>query len=63
MSNEALQSTNEELGRRLIEALQRHWLLRKYVHKTKPPVRPLPESEEPARKPFKPLRSPKGVRT
>lgn len=43
----------------LIEALQRHWLLLKYVNKTKPPpVRPLPESEEPARKPFKPLRSP-----
>ena len=45
---------------RLVEALQRHWLLRKYVNKTNPPpVRALPESEDPARKRFKPLRSPK----
>ena len=56
------QTSMRELER-LIEALQRHWLLRKYVNKTNPPpVRPLPESEEPARKPFKPLRSPKDSR-
>lgn len=44
---------------RLIEAMQRNWLVRKYVDKTNPPpLRPLPESE-PARKPLKPSRSPK----
>jgi phospholipid/cholesterol/gamma-HCH transport system substrate-binding protein len=53
------QTSMRELER-LIEALERHWLLRKYVNKTNPPpARPLPESEEPARQPFKPLRSPK----
>ena len=42
------------------DCLVQHWLLRKYVNKMNlPPVRPLPESEEPARKPFKPLRPPK----
>jgi len=47
---------------RLIEAMQRHWLVRKYVNKTNPPpLRPLPGVEEPARKPFPPLRSPKGA--
>ena len=45
---------------RLIEAMQRNWLVRKYVDKTNPPpLRPLPESEEPARKALKPSRSPK----
>jgi phospholipid/cholesterol/gamma-HCH transport system substrate-binding protein len=45
---------------RLIEAMQRNWLVRKYVDKTNPPpLRPLPESEEPARKPLKLSRSPK----
>jgi phospholipid/cholesterol/gamma-HCH transport system substrate-binding protein len=45
---------------RLIEAMQRHWLLRKYVNKTNPPpLRPLPGVEKPAPKPFLPLRSPK----
>ena len=42
---------------RLIEAMQRHWLLRKYVNLTNPvPLRPLPPNEEP-RKPSKALRS------
>jgi phospholipid/cholesterol/gamma-HCH transport system substrate-binding protein len=45
---------------RLIEAMERHWLLRKYVNKTNPPpLRPLPGVEKPAPKPFLPLRSPK----
>ena len=45
---------------RLIEAMQRSWLVRKYVNKTNPPpLRPLPGSEEPTEKPFKALRSPK----
>jgi phospholipid/cholesterol/gamma-HCH transport system substrate-binding protein len=45
---------------RLVEAIQRHWFLRKYLNKTNPP--PVdPESENPARatKPTKPFRSPK----
>jgi hypothetical protein len=45
---------------RLIEAMQRHWLLRKYVNKSDPPpLRPLPASQEPERKPVKVFRSPK----
>ena len=45
---------------RLIEAMQRHWLVRRYVNKTNPPpLRPLPASEESQRKPAKVLRSPK----
>ena len=56
------QTSMRELER-LIEALQRHWLVRKYMNKTNPPpLRPLPESEEPARKRFKPPRSPKSSR-
>lgn len=56
------QTSMRELER-LIEATQRHWLLRKYVNETNPlPVRPLPASAKPARKPFKPLRSPKDSR-
>lgn len=56
------QSSMRELER-LIEAMQRHWLLRKYVNKTDPlPLQPLPEVEEPARKPFKRLSSPKNSR-
>src|SRR5581483_6275440 len=36
---------------RLVEAVQRHWLLRKYVNKTDPPpLRPLPASEKTSRK-------------
>lgn len=45
---------------RLVEAAQRHWLLRKYVNKTDPPpLRPLPGREEPPRKATKAPRSPK----
>jgi phospholipid/cholesterol/gamma-HCH transport system substrate-binding protein len=56
------QTSMRELER-LIEALQRHWLVRKHVNKTNPPpARLLSEREEPARKPFQPLRSPKDSR-
>ena len=49
------QTSMRELER-LIEAMQRHWLLRKYVNKTNPPpLRLLPESGEP----LKVFRSPR----
>jgi phospholipid/cholesterol/gamma-HCH transport system substrate-binding protein len=52
------QTSMRELER-LIEAMQRHWLLRKYVNPTNPPpTRPLPASKEPDKKPVKIL-SPK----
>ncbi len=52
------QASMRELER-LIEAMQRHWLLRKYVNKTNPPpTHPSPESARPERKPIKVLRSP-----
>jgi len=45
---------------RLAEAIQRHWLLRKYVNQTNPPPsRPLPETAVPEKKPLKSLHSPK----
>jgi len=45
---------------RLIEALQRHWLVRKYVNKTNPPpLHPLSEPAVPERKPVNVLHSPK----
>lgn len=45
---------------RLIEAMQRHWLLRKYVNKTNPPpLRPLSASVAPQKKPVTSLRSPR----
>ena len=45
---------------RLIEAIQRHWLLRKYVNKTNPPPpRPLSETAVPEKKPVKGARSPR----
>jgi len=51
------QASMRELER-LTEALQRHWLLRKYVNKTNPPpVRPPPVTQKPIRQP---LRSPRG---
>ena len=54
------QTSMRELER-LIDAAQRHWLLRKYVNPTNPPpLRPLPGSEEPERKQVKAFRSPKG---
>jgi phospholipid/cholesterol/gamma-HCH transport system substrate-binding protein len=44
---------------RLIEAMQRHWLLRKYLNKTNPPpLRPLSETAVPEKKPGKSLHSP-----
>jgi len=47
------QTSMRELER-LIEALQRNWLVRKYVNKTNPPpLRPWPETVVAARKPFK----------
>jgi phospholipid/cholesterol/gamma-HCH transport system substrate-binding protein len=53
------QTSMRELER-LIEAMQRHWLLRKYVNQTNPPpLRPLPATEESKRAPVKPLRSPR----
>jgi phospholipid/cholesterol/gamma-HCH transport system substrate-binding protein len=47
---------------RLVEAMQRTWLLRKYVNPTNPPLlRPLPGSEEPEKKPVKALQSPRSA--
>jgi phospholipid/cholesterol/gamma-HCH transport system substrate-binding protein len=45
---------------RLIEGLQRHWLLRKYMNLTNPPsLRPSPTPNPPQKKPTKVLRSPR----
>ncbi|MGA2852918.1 MAG: MlaD family protein [Verrucomicrobiota bacterium] len=45
---------------RLVEAMQRHWLLRKYVNKTNPPpLNPLSEPATPEMKPVKALHSPR----
>lgn len=56
------QTSMRELER-LIEALQRHWLVRKYMDKTNPAsLEPLPESEKPAGKTLKPVSPPKGAR-
>jgi phospholipid/cholesterol/gamma-HCH transport system substrate-binding protein len=45
---------------RSTEAMQRHWLLRRYVNKTNPPpIRPLPASEDPQKKPVQAFRSPR----
>jgi phospholipid/cholesterol/gamma-HCH transport system substrate-binding protein len=53
------QASMRELER-LIEAMQRHWLLRKYVNPTNPPpLHPLSGPAAPAEKPVKGLRSPK----
>jgi phospholipid/cholesterol/gamma-HCH transport system substrate-binding protein len=53
------QTSMRELER-LIEAAQRHWLLRKYVNKTNPPpLHPLPASQEPETKPLRVFRSPR----
>jgi hypothetical protein len=53
------QTSMRELER-LIEAMQRHWLLRKYVNKTNPPpLRALPIGEEPQKEPVTRLRSPR----
>lgn len=45
---------------RLIEAMQKNWLVRRHVNPTNPPpLRPLPANQEPQRKPVNVLRSPK----
>ncbi len=45
---------------RLVEALQKTWLVRKYVNKTNPtPLRPMIENALPEQKPAKALRSPR----
>ena len=52
------QTSMRELER-LIEAMQRHWLLRKYVNRTNPPpLNPPDEPAVPEKKPAKVLRSP-----
>ena len=52
------QTSMRELER-LIEAMQRHWLLRKYVNPSNPPPRrPPSENAVPEKKPLKVLRSP-----
>lgn len=54
------QTSMRELER-LMEAMQRHWLVRKYVNPTNPsPARPLPEAGESEKKPVKAFRSPRG---
>jgi phospholipid/cholesterol/gamma-HCH transport system substrate-binding protein len=56
------QTSMRELER-LIEALQRHWLVRKYVNKTNPPeAAALSESREPASKASKSVRPAKGAK-
>ena len=56
------QTSMRELER-LIAAMQRHWLLRKYVNQTNPPpIHPLTESAEPEQKPVKAFRSPRATR-
>jgi phospholipid/cholesterol/gamma-HCH transport system substrate-binding protein len=53
------QASMRELER-LVEAMQRTWLLRKYVNQTNPPPsRPLSETALPEKKPLKSLHSPK----
>ena len=55
------QTSMRELER-LIEAMQRHWLLRKYVNKTNPPpLHPQSETAVPEKKPVKVLRSPRDM--
>jgi phospholipid/cholesterol/gamma-HCH transport system substrate-binding protein len=50
---EQTQMSMRELER-LIEGLQRNWLVRKYINKTNPPpLRPLPETVVAERKPFR----------
>ena len=56
------QTSMRELER-LIEAMQRHWLLRKYVNSTNPPaLHPLSETAVPEKKPLKVPYSPKDSR-
>jgi phospholipid/cholesterol/gamma-HCH transport system substrate-binding protein len=58
---EQTQSSMRELER-LIEAMQRHWFLRKYVNKTNPPpLHPPYEPATPQQRPVKVLQSPRGA--
>jgi phospholipid/cholesterol/gamma-HCH transport system substrate-binding protein len=58
---EQTQSSMRELER-LIEAMQRHWFLRKYVNPTNPPpARPTTGSVRPEKQPAKVLHSPRGA--
>jgi phospholipid/cholesterol/gamma-HCH transport system substrate-binding protein len=53
------QTSMRELER-LVDAMQRHWLLRKYVNQTNPPpLRPIPQSPALEAKPSPALHSPK----
>jgi phospholipid/cholesterol/gamma-HCH transport system substrate-binding protein len=53
------QSSMVELER-VFEAVERHWLLRKYVNRTNPPpLRPIPAGGKPEKKPVKTLLSPR----
>jgi phospholipid/cholesterol/gamma-HCH transport system substrate-binding protein len=55
------QTSMREL-QRLIDAMQRHWLFRKYVNKTNPPpLRPLPPSEAPPKNAARSFRSPRDL--
>ena len=55
------QTSMRELER-LIEAMQQHWLIRKYVNATNPPPgRSILRTDEPTSKPVKSLRPPKGA--
>jgi phospholipid/cholesterol/gamma-HCH transport system substrate-binding protein len=55
------QTSMRELER-LIEAMQRHWFLRKYVNKTSPPPsRAMTGTAVPEKQPAKPLHSPRGA--
>lgn len=58
---EQTQTSMRELER-LIEAMQRHWLLRKYVNPTNPPpARPTTGGASPEKQPPKVLHSPRGA--
>jgi len=55
------QTSMREL-QRSVEAMQRHWLLRKYVNHTNPPPvgsLPAPARDDPQKQPVKPFRSPR----
>ena len=55
------QTSMRELER-LIEAMQKNWLVRKYVNKTNPPpAHPLIETAVPEKQPAKAIRSPKDL--
>lgn len=58
---EQTQTSMRELER-LIEALQKHWLVRKHINKTDPPPRPgAARNEEIPKKPKTPARSPRDL--